>query len=244
MRHLVSAFILMLSAGLAAAQPAPPAPTPSGGDGPVVDPPPNPPPSPTPLKATPAPRPVMAERDPNAVPPEELVVGIGFGWSIPDNVETPNAVSVRVRFPSGLTLEPRLVAQSTSTTMDPGIPGVPSTTDKMTDLVLAALLRVPVIKQGHINLEFLGAAGVEQHKNDPDGPDNTNSTSTVFLGWGVGISYWLSRHWQLSASAENPFVTRTSTSMDIGAGMQSTNTTTKFGVVFDPTVTFMIHLYH
>jgi hypothetical protein len=159
-------------------------------------------------------------------------------------VETPNAISVLVRFTSGLTLEPRVVASQSSTTSDPGITGVPSTTDKTTDLALSALIRLPIVRHGRVQLELLGSAGFQVHKTDPDGPDNNTTTSTLGLGWGLGIGYWLSRHWELSASAENPLVTRTSTSKDIGAGMQSTDTTTTIGLVFDPTVSFMIHLYH
>jgi hypothetical protein len=252
MRHMVFVF-LVLAAQLAAAQPAPPpTPPPAGGEGgAAIDTPPpptptpsSPPANPPPARPAPPPRPMAAEHDPSAVPPDEVAIGIGFGWLFPDNIETPNTVSALIRFTSGVTLEPRVVARSTSTTMDPGVMGVPSTTDKTTDLVLAAIIRVPVVKHGRIELELLGTAGIEQHKLNPDGPDNDTTSNSLFLGWGVGIGYWLSRHWELATSAENPFLTRTSTSKDIGMGMQSTETTTTFGLVFDPTVTFMIRLYH
>lgn len=165
---------------------------------------------------------------------------------LPDNVETPNTVSAVLRLPSGLTFEPRVILQSTSKTTDPGIPNVPSTTDKTSDLQVALLVRYPIVHHGRFELELLGAAGISQHKVNPDGPDNDTTTNTQSLDWGVGIGYWFSRHWALSVEALNPLLSHTSTESPngLGMGMNQTNTTTTYGIVFDPTIAFLIHLYH
>jgi hypothetical protein len=191
-----------------------------------------------------APAPRAVEHDTDSVVPEELAVGIGFGWTFPQSLENPNTVTANVRFPSGLTLEPRIVLQNQETTVDPGVPGGMSTTDKVSDLAVALLVRYPVMRHGRFELELQGAAGVSRHKVDPDGPDNETTTSSQVISWGIGVNYWLSRHWALLASASNPLLARTSEEKPDGLGDTMTTTSTTYGIVFDPTVSFVIQLYH
>jgi len=97
-----------------------------------------------------------------------------------------------------------------------------------------------------LSLELVGSAAISQHKVNPDGPDNDTTTNMQALGWGLGINYWLSRHWALSAIALNPLLSHSSTESPngLGMGMTQTDTTTTYGIVFDPSISFLIHLYH
>lgn len=76
-------------------------------------------------------------------------------------------------------------------------------------------------------------------------PDNNNRSITTFsLGYGLGIAYWISPHWNLSLAATNPLVTYVRTRQETGATTATVNKTTTLGLVFDPQVALMIHLYN
>lgn len=211
-----------------------------------VNPNPGPAPAPTPAPApapTPTPTPVVHE---GAVAsddfrPSELAFAIGVGYAFPDNVETPNVTSVRLRLVSGLTFEPRVIISNSSTDMDNG---TTQTTDTDTSLTLSTLVRLPVIRRGHTDFEILGSAGLSTVKHNPDGDYNTNTVTSFSIGWGVGIAYWLSHHWQLSFQAENPLIPFQQTKQQTGPMTETKSSTSSFGVTFDPTVVVMIHLYN
>src|SRR5215470_173741 len=116
MRRWIGPLSLALTmTGIASAQPAPPgepAPPPMA---------PNPPPAPEPADAT---------------RPTELAFGIGFGYFLPTSLQTPNITSVRIRLPSGITIEPQLVFAFTSDKVDMGA----TVTNKQNELTLASLL--------------------------------------------------------------------------------------------------------
>ena len=89
---LTSGLTLWLTASLASAQPAPGGPPAPAGE-PVAAPPP-----PPPMNAP------AEEADTGR--PTELSIAIGVGYAFPTSLQTPNITSVRLRLPSGLTLEP------------------------------------------------------------------------------------------------------------------------------------------
>ena len=221
--------------GLAAAQPTPP---PGDGTGTtdITPTPPTPPP-------TPPPPPVMHAAPEAAAPvrPSEIAFAIGLGYLFPDNLETPNTTSVRLRLVSGLTFEPRVTVSNSSTDMD--LPAG-QTTDTTSKVGLSTVVRIPFITHGHVDFELLGSAGLSNTKHNPQGDYNTNTVSTLELGWGIGIGYWITHHWQLSFSAENPLITYTSTKQETGPTTSMTTKTTDVAVIFDPIVLVMIHLYN
>jgi hypothetical protein len=236
-------LVLVLSAGLggvAAAQPGPPPqPPPPPVDTTTtttttVDP---APPQPEPARVMP----VVQEEQVDAGRPQGLSIGLGLGYGLPTSLETPNRTSARLRLASGLTFEPLLSIANTSETMD--TPTM-ETTSKTTELGLAVLVRLPFISRGKVDLEGLATAGFTNTKVNPDGDYNTQTTNTFGVGWGVGIGYWLSQHWQLSMSVTNPLVTYDSTKQQTGPGMSSKDGETTIGVIFVPQVTAMIHLYN
>jgi hypothetical protein len=237
---LALAFLSILAgARVASAQPgpggSPDAPTPPP-DGTTVTTPPAPP---TPPPAPP-PEPVAAEQ--HAMRPEGFSVGMGLGWDLPTSIQQPNVTSVRFRLASGLTIEPIFTLAGTSTSSDNG-PGT-NTTDKTGDLALAAVVRIPHRIHDRVDLELVGAAGVGLHTDDPMGDNNNTTTSDVRVSWGLGLEYWLTGHWSVSLTATNPLLDAQHSSTQQGAGLPDHTTgTTSFGLIWDPNVVLMTHLY-
>jgi hypothetical protein len=172
--------------------------------------------------------------------PEGIAFGIGFGYSLPTSVQTPNTTSVRMRLAGGLTFEPIIVLGNESTKQETG--GV-SSKDSKSELSLGVLGRLPMVRHGKFELELLAGVGFGTIKDDPDGNDNNTTTSTVNLNWGLAVSYWVTRHWNVSFSARNPLVSISKVSREMAAGTVDTTTTT-FAVEFAPIVSVMLHLYN
>jgi hypothetical protein len=217
-------------------QPMPPQPTP------VTDPTPTPTPTPAP---TPAPMPMPmpmphSAADPGDYRPNELSLAIGLGYALPTSLQTPNIASVRLRLPSGLTFEPQLVLASSSHDVDTG----PSAKDEASEVGLGVLGRLPVVRHGRVDLEVLGGLSVNQANTKPDAPDMDLSVTTFSATYGFAVTAWINRHWQISFSALNPIVTSVKRDEEMGPGTSTVITDQTFGVIFDPRVTIMVHLYH
>ena len=172
--------------------------------------------------------------------PEGIAFGIGFGYSLPTSIQTPNTTSVRMRLASGLTLEPIIILGNQSTKNSTA--GV-SSKDSTSELTLGVLGRLPMVRHGKIELEVLAGVGFGMVKDNPDGDDNNTTTSTVGLNWGLAVSYWVTRHWNVTFSARNPLISYSKKSQEMAAGTVDTTTTT-FAVEFAPIVSVMLHLYN
>jgi hypothetical protein len=233
MKRWLSGIAIVLSTAAAArAQPADPPPVPDGPTLPTADPPAPPPPAP------PAPPVAPTPDEPRPPPgrPTELAFGIGVGYALPTSLQTPNTTSVRIRLAGGLTFEPQLaVATSTDDTA--------TTTTQQTELTLGSLVRYPVRMHGKVDLEAVGDASVSNRVTDPGGGNNTRTVTTVGLGYGVAIACWLTAHWSLSLTATNPLLAFSRTRQETGVGLEMTTRSTTVGLVFDPQVALMIHLY-
>jgi len=231
----VSAAMLLVPT-LALAQPS------AGGDEP---PPPQPPPQPImqqPPPPPPQPPPPMASGDATEEHhPAGLAFAIGLGYIFPTSLETPNVTSVRVRLPGGLTFEPRVAFANESQKMS--VAGTDTTTST-TELGLGALIRYPVIKSGRVDLEAVGSVDLDNTKVDPDGADNNTTTTTLSVSWGLSINYWFTKHWNLSLTAENPLFSYTKQTQEQAGGMETTSSTTNVGLIFEPVVFLMVHLYN
>jgi hypothetical protein len=234
--------------GLAAAQPGPPPqPPPPPADTTLTTTPepgpPEPAPAPQPQPEPPRATPVVNEEPAHSDRPDGFSIGLGLGYGLPTSLETPNRTSARLRLASGLTFEPMLAIANTTQTSES--PATGETEDKITQFGLSVLARLPLITHHHVDLEALATAGFSNTKNNPQGDFNTTTTNTFSVGWGVGIGYWLSRHWQLSMSVTNPLVQYQSQKMGLGvAGMTNKSSETTIGVIFVPQVVAMIHLYN
>jgi hypothetical protein len=223
----IALFALWLTTGPAAAQPAPIGPPPP----PVAE------PAPTPPAAAAMRMPVEEPADTGR--PTELAIAIGVGYSFPTSLQTPNTTSVRLRLPSGLTFEPVLVLATTSNDIDTGM----TITNKQSELTLGSLVHYPLRAHRKVDLELLGNALISSNTVDPTGDNNTRTITTLSLGYGLGLAYWITRHWNLSLSATNPLISYARTRQEMGAATTTVDKTTTFGLVFEPRVTLMIHLY-
>ncbi|HEX4456184.1 MAG TPA: hypothetical protein VH143_35225 [Kofleriaceae bacterium] len=241
-------IVLVALCGVAGAQPQPDQP-------PVDSQPPPPPPAPPPTSVpvmTPTPTPPPAPerevsiRELDNDRPDELAFAIGLGYErLPGgafDLQQPNIASARLRLVSGLTFEPTVTISNTSISTDPGT-GM-STTESLSEFGIASLVRYPLIRHHHVDFEIVGSIGFDVAKDDPTGDFNTKTTSTFGIGWGISIGYWLSRHWQLSATATNPLIAFSKTSQEISQTETMSTSNTTIGLTFEPTIAFMIHLYN
>lgn len=247
MRYWTHALALLAAAAAprAASAQAPPPSEPPPPAGPT-EPPPAPTPAPTatpPRPATPPPSQLLPPRavdDGAEHRPSELSIAIGLGYRLPTSLQTPNLTSVRLRLASGLTFEPRFVLAGSSQDVDAG----PSTTDKSSEIGLGALARFPVVRHGRVDLEVLGGLDVNREATRPETPDMDLTVTTFNASYGVAIGTWINRHWQVSLSAANPVLTNTRRDEHMGLGTSTVTTTRTFGVIFAPSVSVMVHLYH
>lgn len=145
-----------------------------------------------------------------------------------------------MRLSSGLTFEPMLNLSATSET----VTTMTEVSNKITTLGLDVLARLPVISRRKVDFEILGGAGYRYQKENPDGDFNTVTENAFTLLYGIGLAYWHSPHWQISMSTLNPLVAFTRSERQTGPAMTTTNSETTLGLIFEPSVIFMIHLYN
>ena len=129
-------------------------------------------------------------------------------------------------------------------TTDPGT-GT-TTTETITEFGLGTLVRYPLIRHHHVDFEIVGRHRRSTSPRTRPARRRQDKTTTTFgIGWGIGIGYWLSRHWQLSATATNPLLAFTKTSQQVTSDTETMSTsTTSVGITFAPAITFMVHLYN
>jgi hypothetical protein len=231
---------LCLVASTAAAQ------TPDPQPPPTTNPPPDPPPDPTPPPTTPkpggfvetTPAPLAAPIDDNR--PEGFSIGIGFGYQLPNSLETPNVTSARFRLASGLAFEPVARFQQSSVTIDVGA----STENKETAIEIGGLVRFPLKSRSRVDLVLLGGLFVENISTKPDAMDMDTATTRFEARYGMAVEFWISQHWQISMSALNTVFRTERVSEEMGAGTETVTTATTFGAIYDPVISAMIHLYY
>ena len=182
--------------------------------------------------------------------PEGRGVGIGAGFVFPADVTMPSVVSVRFRLGGRFTFEPAVVlggsSQSDETDVAVGTDREDTTSEL--DLQLSTVVRFRMATRGPLDFVLIGAPGLSYTSTttDPDGADNATKVSSTSLGigWGIGIEWFLRPHWSLSFDALNPLFSIASTTTDRPMMLSdTTRTTTTYGAVFDPTVRLMGHLF-
>ncbi len=182
------------------------------------------------------PPPPMQLAPPPPTRPEGSAVGIGLGYDLPADVQVPNRTSVRFRLASGMTVEPFAGAAIDIVSQDAG----PNSTNL--GFEVGADLRFPRQLKGPMDFVLIGGGGIGLSVNNPEGPDNNQSTFFLDLHWGIGIDLWLRPTWCLSLSATNPAVTLQTVSQQMTTGDEST-TTASIGAIFEPNVIAMLHLF-
>jgi hypothetical protein len=172
--------------------------------------------------------------------PNAFSIGIGVGYQLPTTLGTPNITSVRFRLPSGLTFEPQLILAAASSTVDTGMP----VTDEISEVGIGAVVRYPVVRRNRVDFELLGGINIDQLETTPSEPDMGTRITTTTVSYGLAVSMWFGRHWQLSFTANNPLVNSVKNRQEMGIGTVTVTTNTTYGLVFDPQVQMMIHLWY
>lgn len=246
--HRLALALLLLAAAPAAAQPTG-APPPEGDEAEPLDtvmPPvdtepvePQPPPPVEQPPPPPAPAP-EARAEPASRRPDAFSIGIGLGYDLPADLQAPNSAGVRFRLPSGLVLEPIVAIARSSDTVDTG-----DDTIESTDTVagVSTFVRFPWQIGDRIDLELIGGAAVAYRSTNPDGADNDSSELAFGVEWGLGMTYWLTRHWTLSATATNPLFDYSTRTEEFGPDMETTTSGTEIGLVWAPDILAMVHLW-
>ncbi len=203
--------------------------------------------------------------------PEGTTVGIAAGWAFPQSLLEPNTVGVRVRL-AAFALEPnvRLGADSGSNAVNSSVtlPGQAAVESKANEgtagyaLMVGANVRYPVMGKGPVDLLALVGANVgltnaTRNTDAAAGTQVDRQTTTGLsagLSWGLGVEWFLGHGLSLSADAQNPLVTYSSTKVSthheqpaLNDKMLSDTTTTTTALdgaaTFRPTVRLQVCLY-
>jgi len=239
---LLASCVLASSTALAQAPSADPPVTPQPPTEPQP-PPPNvtPPQPPQPPVITVAPETTQVA-EPESHRPTGFSLGIGIGYRFPTALSVPNAASVRFRLPSGLTFEPSVVLASSSQSVDVGMSQGASTTE----LGAGALARFSLVGRRRTDLELLAAFDVDRLNVDPSdqNTDDNTTTTTTTISYGFAVGLWITQNLQVSLSATNALISYRHEREEMGFDFVQVTNSTTFGVIFDPTVTLMVHLYN
>lgn len=172
--------------------------------------------------------------------PGGTAVGMGAGWDLPTAVDNLNTAGVRLRLISGLTFEPRVELARASTTVDFGAGDAETST---TSLALVTTVRVPLASSGPLDFIILGGGGASYSSTDPEGDDNAESDTVFFLLWGLSVEYWIGPRWCFSMTATNPFLSLSKSKEEM-PGDDASTSTTAIGIIFDPDIVAMFHLFY
>jgi hypothetical protein len=229
-------------AGTALAQPGDPQPPVEQPQPPPDDQPPQPPLPPHPQPRMVQAPPVVEEEPPAPTRPTGFSVGIGVGYRIPTSLQTPNITSVRFRLGGGITVEPTLVFATATHRVDNG-----TAQDRVaSEAGVGVLGRFPVVTHKRTELEILGGLDFDYLGEDPDdqNSDDVTTTTTITARYGIAVGFWVTPHLQVSVSGSNSLVSFAKKREEMGLGSVLVTTDTAFGLIFDPTVAVMVHLYH
>jgi hypothetical protein len=181
------------------------------------------------------------ERDDDEVGPrpDGMTIGLGAGYQLPAQLDAPNVVSARLRLSERFTVEPTLELSRLSSTDE--FDGIEATTSTGT-YAFGADLRTTVASRGRNDLIVVGGASLVRFESDPDGENNSSSSTTLRLEWGLAIDTWIAPWLAVSATATNPLLTVSDLTTESEFGEQS-ESQTAYGAIWDPRLVFMAHLF-
>jgi len=205
------------------------------------------PPPPAPEPPPPPPEPMVEDDDRDGCGsacrtgnPDDRLVGIGTGYVLPSDLDAVNTVSVRFRF-GRLTIEPMAEFSYHTISNDLGAAGSDDT--KIGTLAVGAGGRFVIAESRGIELVGLGSASIGHSFVNPEGDENSTKQTSLSMRWGIGLDYWLSSRWVLSMSATNPIFEHSRTTREQLASEDLTDTESGIGLIWNPTVVGMVHLF-
>lgn len=169
-----------------------------------------------------------------------LAIGVGYTFGASSDITEPNTTSVRVRLPSRLQLEAVLRLQGSSSKVDDGID---ESTNKAATFEVGAQAHFHVASREKTDLNAVGLVSFTHNRSNPEGADNNASSTSFGLGYGVEIQRWLGKHLAVSLGGYNPILSLDSSKQDTGGGDETKTSETSYGLVWDPTVRLLVHVY-
>jgi hypothetical protein len=189
--------------------------------------------------AAPAPVAVRDDGDQVANRPEGFSVGLGVGYVFPTAWRQPNLVSARFRLGGGLMIEPRFDLTNKTNKVEQG---ANSATDAQTDIDVSALVHVPLKQRGNVDLNILGGVALSYNVQDPQGDGNNITQTAIALAYGVGVNYWMYRHWSVSLTATNVLIQRNTVETESPTMPAAKQSQLDVGVIWNPQIALMVHL--
>ena len=188
----------------------------------------------------PAPAPAAAPAPP---PPRRDRVSLGLGLGFASNRFSdgfaPNTASARIRLGRSITLEPLITATVGSATR---LVGGLETDYDVSAVDVELTVRVPIQRRGRVGLSVVGGGSASRYRSTGSGSDDDTRTDRAAVVWGLGLDYALGPHWSLSMTALNPLLRRSRDRFESPEGATGFDELT-YGVVFDPLINGMIHVY-
>ena len=203
--------------------------------------------------------------------PDGTTFGIGVGWTFPQSILEPNTVSLRARF-DRLTIEPSIslggnttgtASESRATTGDqPPVENEDEDRTSGLNFGVAGNIRYTFVSKGAF--DFVGIAGVgavwsssttdnDVHQTDRVNRTRTNAFNTA-VSWGVGIEWFVRDNLSISADAQNPLWSYSSSStvteveQTVADQRQTSRNETRqsgfnYGLRIQPSARVLVHLY-
>lgn len=172
--------------------------------------------------------------------PNMFTIGIGAGYDLPAELDAPNTVSVRFRLPTGLTFEPFVDLSTTGTDVEMGGADVEN---GAATIELGTNARIPLFRGNRADFILIGGGALTLDIDDPDGDNNDTKAFAFALNWGIAVDFWITQHWAFSFNALNPLFALSRVSEEEPVGDDTTTTNVAVGAIFEPDISFMIHLF-
>lgn len=182
--------------------------------------------------------------------PEPVTVGFGVGVVAPSSPLAPNTASARVRVSETVTLSPTLdIAFASSSTSSGGGENAGFQT-RDTNLGVGVEVLNALAQRGTTMLQLAvgGRLGFDTFTEEPNEPDEIQTTTrSVNVYYGLGVEHFFGGndpHFSVSAHGLNTLLTVASSTVDDRNTDVITDTnSTLFGVIWDPSVRMMVHIY-
>jgi hypothetical protein len=174
--------------------------------------------------------------------PTPMALGLGLGYLVNGSIDLmkPTVSSARLVLTDRIVLEPLLILSYQSTSNEVGMATVDTSA---TTVGFGTQLRYLLASRGPLDLAGIGS-GVFTHQSGSNSVGDVHTSVQSFdLAWGVGISWWFHSTWSLSLDATNPILSWDRNSNDNGPAPDQSTSTFFFGVVWNPQLMLMTHLF-
>lgn len=183
--------------------------------------------------------------------PDDFTFAVGAGGTYPNDVLNINYFHGKFFLVSGMQVEPFVSAgiNRGAVLFDDGTTDTEDDTGA-TFAGVGARGKYPWMRGNNVDLHIIGEAQLAfvSAFTDPDGSDNTvtDVTTSIALGWGLGVEWWFLPQMSVEALATNPLVSFTNNKNTQDTAADDVVNTTRdftFQATFDPTVTVAVNFW-